>query len=242
MTEQIYIGLAAYNESRNLPILLERLRKISPQQIIIYDDGSEDDTYDYLTTQLPKHPIHLLHEPINKGLGYAIGQIIKFACNTTPEDAVLILMDADNTHDPSTIIDMLKHINNGYDVVIASRYENGAKVKGVSLFRILLSHACSTLWHLKMPIHGVKDYSSGYRAYRISTLKKALSKYGEDSFVTRNGFECQLEILAKLKGIASFTEAPINLEYDRKASPSSMKIMKAILGHLTLAAKLRNIK
>lgn len=236
VTNRAIIGLAAYNELKQLPTLLDRIAAANIEGVIIYDDGSTDGSLDYLNTVSDKYNLTVLHDSINRGFGAGIAAVVKQAAKSLSDDDILVIMDADDTHDPNIIKDMVTVINQGYDVVIASRYQQNAVVVGIPAIRQLLSYACRGFWKIVMPIKNVRDYSSAYRAYRVSVLKKALQLYGADGFVTRNGFECQLELLIKLRKIARFNEIPIILEYDRKHSPSAMRIIKVIIGHLSLAS------
>jgi dolichol-phosphate mannosyltransferase len=78
-------------------------------------------------------------------------------------------------------------IKESHDVVIASRYQPGARVIGLSLHRRFISYAGSKLMRVVCPIHGVRDYTCGYRAFRGEALSRALSVYG-DRFRRSGGF------------------------------------------------------
>ncbi len=231
----LYIGFSAYNEEKNLSSLFSRLGALNLKQIIVYNDGSTDDTFLRLQELSSQFPLAIIHSDINRGLGVGLQEIIDYASAHLPDDALLVLMDADDTHDPLCIGLMQQEVADGYDVIITSRYAKGAVVYGVPLLRILLSKACSYFWRAVLAIPNIKDYSSGYRAYRVAVLKKAWSSFGKEKFITRSGFECQIEILARLKEFSRMTEVPIHLDYRRKASPSAMRIIKTIRGHLSLA-------
>ncbi|GAH80896.1 unnamed protein product [marine sediment metagenome] len=87
-------------------------------------------------------------------------------------------MDADNTHCPGLIFRMASLIDEGNDVIIASRYINGARVLGLPKKRRFLSIAASLFLKILFPTKGVKDFTSGYRAYRAAVLRKAFDKWG----------------------------------------------------------------
>ena len=146
-------------------------------------------------------------------------------------------MDADNTHLPGLMLRMLNSIREGRDVVIASRYQAGAFIKGVPLHRRLLSWCMSLFFQCVYPIPAVRDYSCGYRAYRAAFLKTALARLGERLFSTE-GFACMVGILLKLHKLgAIFGEVPMILRYDQKSGASKMRIGNTIIR--TLAVLLR---
>ena len=58
---------------------------------------------------------------------------------TCSSEDIIITMDGDNTHSPSYVIEMVTKIKEGYDVVIASRYQPGGKEIGLSFKRKFLS-------------------------------------------------------------------------------------------------------
>ncbi|MCA9139556.1 MAG: hypothetical protein KDB00_22435, partial [Planctomycetales bacterium] len=116
----------------------------------------------------------------------------------------------------------------GCDVVIASRFESGGCAVGVPLERHLLSFGARVLFTILFPTRGVRDYTSGYRAYRASVIRQGFADHGED-FVGEKGFSCMADILLKLrKQGALFGEAPLRLRYDRKGGASKMQVFKTI--------------
>jgi dolichol-phosphate mannosyltransferase len=123
------------------------------------------------------------------------------------DDDIVITMDADETHLPGVIPRMLQMIHEGRDVVIASRYQPGACVAGVSF-----------------PTRGLRDLTCGYRAYRASLLRGAVASYG-DNFVATGGFECMVDLLLTLRSMGVvFGEAPIVLGYDVSTTPAKCRL------------------
>jgi dolichol-phosphate mannosyltransferase len=89
------------------------------------------------------------------------------------------------------------------------------------------------------PIRGVRDYSSGYRAYRWEILAEAIDVFGSNFIEQMHlGFSCTLEKLVKLHLLdAHFAEVPHFLRYDRKKSASKMATWPTTWGYLALAWK-----
>jgi dolichol-phosphate mannosyltransferase len=150
------------------------------------------------------------------------------------DDDIIVTMDSDNTHTPALIADMVRGVREGYDVVIASRFRSGARILGVPLYRRLLSRCASWAFRLAFPTRGVRDFTSGYRAYRAGLLVRAFDTYGEQ-FVAESGFACTVDILLKLRSLgARMHELPLVLRYDFKYSISKMYVMRTLSETLRL--------
>ncbi len=134
---------------------------------------------------------------------------------------------------------MVREIQEGYDVVIASRFRTGARVVGVPFGRHFLSTGARALFTVLFPTKGVRDYTSGFRAYRGSVMKQAFATYG-DKFVGEAGFSCMCDILLKLrKQGALFHEVPLVLRYDQKGGVTKMQVMRTIWRTLALLCRRR---
>jgi dolichol-phosphate mannosyltransferase len=225
--------LPAYNEEKALPLLLDGFQKLCEQyklryKVIVVDDGSKDSTASIAEKYARKMPLELLRHGINKGLGAAMRTGLSYiAQNSSPSD-IVVAMDADNTHNPENLLKMLTKIEQGADIVIASRYETGGNEVGLSFQRKILSYGASYLLDRFFRIEGAKDYTCGYRMYRTSLIKDGFKFYGE-KFITENSFVCMAEILIKLGYLsAKITEVPLVLRYDLKKGVSKMKKLRTI--------------
>ncbi len=230
---RVLVTLPAYNEEVSLPELLERIGESFadshlPYEVVIVNDGSKDATAQIVEQYALQMPIHLVNHPVNKGLGITIRDGLREAVERAEERDIIVTMDADNTHPPGLIPRMVQMVHEGCDVVIASRFENGGTVTGVPANRHLLSFGARVLFTVMFPTRGVRDYTSGYRAYRVSVIRDAFEKYGDD-FVGETGFSCMADILLKLrKQGCVFGEAPLRLRYDLKGGESKMQVFKTI--------------
>ena len=242
----IVIGLPAYNEEKNIGKLLDKIINLKETlsdslYVLIVNDGSTDDTEAILKEYAANYEyISYLNHKSNLGLGYAVNSLINFAVNNYTDADILITLDADNTHNPKLITKMVKSIRqNKLDIVIASRFLKGSKELGLSVIRKLCSRGAMLFCYLAFYIRNVRDYSCGYRAYRIGFLRRLLEQYDGKAVSTR-GFECMVELLAKagLAGVKA-GEVPLVLEYNLKEGESKMKIMKTIKGYIKLAIKIR---
>jgi len=245
----ILIVLPAFNEAEALPRLLTRIADTSrahfshtPLRVIIADDGSTDGTADAARTTAATQALtcEIITHTVNRGLGEAIktGLTGALARSTSPDD-IVVTMDSDDTHLPGLMPRLVQMIEEGSDLVIASRYQNGARMVGIPPFRQVLSTGLSLLFRVVYPIPGARDYSCGYRAYRASSLRAAAERFGDALFVER-GFACMVDLLIKhhLVG-ATVNEAPMILRYDRKPGATKMPVRRTIVQTFRLLARRR---
>nr|WP_044302544.1 glycosyltransferase [Rhodopirellula sallentina] len=230
---KVILALPAYNEQEALPELLERVGEAFadsglPYEVVIVDDGSKDDTAKIASQMSFQMPVHLVKHDVNQGLGVTIRDGLKEAVDRAGERDIIITMDADNTHPPGLINRMVQSVHEGCDCVIASRFQNGARVVGVPIERHFLSIGARALFTLLFPTRGVRDYTSGYRAYRASAIRDGFAKYGDD-FVGETGFSCMADVLLKLRKMGCvFGEVPLRLRYDQKGGASKMQVFRTI--------------
>jgi dolichol-phosphate mannosyltransferase len=224
----VTVVLPAYNEAATIGSLLGQIFMTLEDEdiqysVIVVDDGSTDHTAEVVNALANTH-VEIVRHEVNQGLGGAIRTGLLRAVERAPERAVIVTMDADSTHNPGLIVRMIRALNEGFDVVIASRFTPGARVVGVPLVRRLLSTGASILFRLRFPIKGVRDYTSGYRAYQASVLAKAFADYGQ-SLIRASGFSSMVELLLRLRSCGVLmTEMPILLRYDQKGGFSKMRV------------------
>lgn len=245
---EVLIVLPAYNEAENIGELLDQIREhlsFESQlkyRIFIVDDGSSDDTYAIALEKSKIMPITILQHKVNQGLGATIRDGLYEAVNYSSPKDIVVTMDADATHNPGLIVRLTRMISEGYDVVIASRFQPGARVIGLVWHRRMLSIFASIIFRIMYPIRGVKDYTCGYRAMRADVLKQAMDGYGE-KFVDEDGFQSLVDILLKLRSKKlMFGETPFILRYDMKKGLSKMNVGRTIRKTLALLVKRKFVK
>ncbi|HEY1310401.1 MAG TPA: glycosyltransferase family 2 protein [Pseudolabrys sp.] len=240
----LYLGLPAYNEEIALPRLLTRIEGLADSSklaitVVVYNDGSTDRTATIASQWPQRVPLVLLDGMVNKGLGAGLRALIDYAVTTSAADDVLIIMDCDDTHDPAQIPQMLVAMANGADLVIASRFQSGATVRGVPLLRRLTALGAVILFKLVHPVRNVWDYTCGYRAYRIGLLKNAAARF-PGGLVEEAGFACMVEVLLKLNASgAHCAEVPLHLRYDLKPTASKMAVSSNMRRLLALLVRWR---
>ena len=145
---------------------------------------------------------------INFGImGYvALGGLAAVLVSVPP------VREADNTSDLSVLSEMINKLNMGYDLVLASCYLEGGGVEGTAVHRKLLSFCANLLLRITTPLKDIHTFSSFYRVYRASLIKKACEIYG-DTLIQEKGFSCMVELLLKLAKLRiKIAEVPMILK------------------------------
>ncbi|MEK7591225.1 MAG: glycosyltransferase [Patescibacteria group bacterium] len=178
MPSLVSIVLPTYNEAGNIVLLIEALdRDIpSPKEIIVVDDNSPDGTSERVRELIGKKFIpglRLETRMIDRGLLKSIRRGIELA-----EGDIICWMDCDFSHPPETMAELVKQVQQGAGVAIASRYIHGGSYKrGLGWFgadesalAVLLSRLINWFIHIALD-RRLHDYTSGFIAIRRSLLK-----------------------------------------------------------------------
>jgi dolichol-phosphate mannosyltransferase len=191
--------LPAYHEERNLPPLLADFREMfaawpgAPAwSLLVVDDGSKDGTA-AAARSVPGVPLTVITHAVNQGLGAAMRTGITYALEHGSDDDLLVTMDADHTHPPELVPSMVALADAGSDFVIASRYQPGAEIHGLVWWRRWLSDAASLVFRAVFPC-GARDYTCGFRCYRIGLLRWGQARYGRH-FLNQRGFSVMVDLL-----------------------------------------------
>ncbi len=217
------VVIPTYNEAENIQILIERVFRVFHEhildgEIIIVDDNSPDETWQ-VASQLKSTFINLevLRRLNKRGLSSAVLDGIKLA-----RGYIIGVMDADLSHPPEKIPELVKPIMSGEsDLIIGSRYVKGGNIENWPLSRRasskLATLAARGLTHIKDPM-------SGFFFFRKEVL--------DGVELSPRGFKIGLEILVKGK-YNKVTEVPIIFS-DRKygASKLSGSVILDCFSHL----------
>lgn len=212
----VAVVLPTYNEAENIDRLLRELRSIVPEaRLLVVDDASPDGTgrlAEACAAELGS--IDVVHRAVKDGLGNAY----RFAFERVIGEGfdVVVTMDSDFSHDPEVIPRMLDAIESGSDVVVGSRYVPGGGTRDWPLHRRLLSRWGNvyTGWILGV---GVRDCTSGFRAYRASALAAI---HPETTRADGYAFLTELMVRSVRQG-ARVVEVPI-VFVDRRYGTSKM--------------------
>lgn len=223
---KLAIIIPTYNEKENLPSLIEEIigevKKIAEKFfIIIMDDASPDGTGQIAEELNKKHGnITVVHRQTKLGLGSAYREGFRLALDRFDPDFI-VQMDADYSHDPKEIPQMLQKIQ-GYDFAVASRHMVGSAVVGWSAYRKIL-HATAGAFASICGRIKISDPTSGFRIFKKNTLNSI-----DFSKIKSNGFAFQIEILCLLKrmGFKRF-EFPTRF-VNRKKGKSKMNVNETV--------------
>jgi dolichol-phosphate mannosyltransferase len=239
----VILVLPAFNEGEAIGPLLTRVREFVRRKnvdlrVIVVDDGSKDDTA-ARAAAFQGLPVQVIPHGINRGLSAAMRTGLRAASAQCAPDDVIVTMDADDTHIPALMGQMLERIAEGYNLVIASRYREDSRMLGLSRWRAFLSRMAGLLFRFTFPIEGVRDYTCGYRAYEAWLLQEAFVRWG-DEFIDQPGFSCMVDILLKISKLKPVVvEVPLLLRYDRKPGLSKMNVRRTITQTLALMVRRR---
>jgi len=229
---RILVIIPTYNESENISSLISEIFKYVPNaHILVIDDNSPDRTYE-IVENLSKNDnrIHLIKREKKLGLGSAYVEGFKYAIKNNYD--VVIEMDADFSHQPSDLLKLLEKINEGYDLVIGSRYISGVNVINWPMKRLLLSYFANFYARFITGVP-IKDLTAGFKAIKVNALKSI----NLDN-IKSNGYAFQIEIKFKIynKGF-KVIEVPI-VFYERRSGNSKMS-KKIIFEAMIMVWRLR---
>jgi len=221
--ERALVIIPTYNEKENVRSVVELVLSQAPNiDVLIVDDNSPDGTPAIVSEMAKADPrINLMSRPGKMGLGTAY--IAGFKWGLPRGYAYLIEMDADFSHDPREIPNMLKAIQTA-DLVLGSRYIDGVRVVNWPLSRLFLSKGASYYVRIITGLP-VCDPTGGFKCFRRCVLETI-----ELNKVRSNGYTFQIEMSYKawLEGFR-VREIPITFA-DRYAGKSKMS------GHIVLEA------
>jgi dolichol-phosphate mannosyltransferase len=170
-TGRVLVIIPTYNERESLPLIVRRVRDSVPEaHVLVADDASPDGTgtlADDLATA--DHHLHVLHRPGKQGLGAAY--LHGFSWGLDQGYDILVEMDADGSHRPEQLPDLLARIADGADLAMGSRWVPGGKVVNWPWHRQALSRGGSLYTRILLGIP-LRDATGGYRAFRRTTLNK----------------------------------------------------------------------
>ena len=218
--KNIWLFLPCHNEEGNLDGLVKAIlsQQIPNLNIAIIDDNSTDktgETADKLKIQFaPK--VAVLHRQPPRGRALA-GKDAFLFCLKKGAD-VVIEMDADFSHNPKYLPQMLEELSSkDVDVVLGSRFLVGGSDADRSPFRTLISRASGIIFRL---ILGIKltDMGSGFKAYK----RQALLSIDPANLFSRKGLAISMESIFRiLKNGFKVKEIPIIFK-DRRAGVSKL--------------------
>ncbi len=221
-----------YNERENIEPLIERLLELPIDlHVIVVDDNSPDGTGDIADRLAIKNPgrVDVVHREGKLGLGTAY--IAGFYHAIAQQRDLVVTMDADFSHPPENIPVMIDKIQEGYDLVIGSRYVPGGKAVECTLPRKMLSWGANAFARLALGL-SAHDTTAGFRCYRREVLESV-----DLENIFSNGYSFLVEMLYKVQRQGwKVGEVPI-VFHNRQQGVSKIsrnEVMKAMVTVLRL--------
>lgn len=164
----VSIVMPARNEAAVIGEVVASAKRACPQaEILVVDDGSDDDTGRLAAEAGAK----VLRHPVSLGNGAAI----KAGARAATGD-VLVLMDADGQHDPGDIARLLQRLDDGFDMAVGARDSGSHANLGRRLANGVYNRFAS-----RISGHDIADLTSGFRAAKIELFRRFL-------YLLPNGF------------------------------------------------------
>ena len=172
MKTKSLIIIPTYNEKENVERMIDTVISLVKEfHVLFVDDNSPDGTADLIEKAIKKNPGRVFIEKRAGKLGLGTAYIHGFKWSMEKDYDFVFEMDCDFSHNPEDLLRLHKELEQGYDLVIGSRYCRGGKVKNWPLKRILMSYFASVYVRLILLI-SIKDTTAGFKGYRLEVLKK----------------------------------------------------------------------
>jgi dolichol-phosphate mannosyltransferase len=223
MKETISLIIPTYNEKDNIAPLVERIHKALSgynYEIVLVDDNSKDGTIEIARGLASKYPVKVLVRQGEKGLATAVVHGLKSASGK-----IIGVMDADLQHPPEVLPQLIKAVDGGADMAVASRYVPGGGCPNWGLTRKIISKVALTISHLLLPAtRKVKDPLTGFFMFRRDNVNADKLK--------PTGWKISLEIML-MGDFRHIVEVPFIFE-ERSAGQSKLNSKQQIeyLKHL----------
>jgi len=210
------IVVPTYNERDNVEEVVTRFLAAAPEaELLFVDDNSPDGTGELLDQLAAGDPrVHVLHRAGKLGLGTAY--LDGFRWGLARGFEYLLEMDADFSHDPQYLPELLRLAREGADVVIGSRYVEGGGTENWGVGRKLISRGGSFYARTVLGVK-VRDVTAGFICWR----RRALETIDLDA-IRSNGYSFQIEMKYRaIRAGLTVVETPI-IFVDRRVGKSKM--------------------
>lgn len=225
---RLRFALPVYNEGvaarRGVVELARAARELAREfRIWVYDDGSNDGLggLPALAPELPELTIH--HRTLNGG----VGEFFRWCFDAPIADAedrdVLAILEGDATSDLAVLPALIRAIDGGADVAVASRYVPGGAISGFPLRKRVVSRVTNALLR-RLYSSRVRDWTMFYRAYRVGALRELARSL--PAGLATGGFTTNAEILVALaRRGARIEEVAQHYRYGAKTGSSKLRVL-----------------
>jgi len=209
------VVIPTYNERENIAELIQRILEMSRFRVLVVDDNSPDGTAGIVADMAAHEPrVGLLLRPEKRGLGSAY--VAGFRRALAEGAAYICEMDADFSHDPAYLPQLLAAAETRYDLALGSRYVPGGGTTDWGIVRQMISRG-GNLYARAILGLPVMDATGGFRCYR----RRVLETINLDD-IQSNGYAFQIELVYRtLRAGFRIGELPIIFP-DRRVGRSKM--------------------
>ncbi len=208
--------IPTYNERDVLqPIVSAALAALPDAHVLIVDDSSPDGTGELADALVADDErVFVIHRPRKLGLGTAYLAGFRYAL--AHDYAVVFEMDADFSHDPRALPELLSALDQGADLALGSRYVRGGRTENWGLMRRLISRGGNVYARAVLGI-ATDDLTSGFKCFR----REVLDAIDLDA-ISSEGYAFQIEMTYRaLQKSFEVAEVPITF-VDRREGKSKM--------------------
>lgn len=198
VTPDLSVVIPAWNEANRITTTLEKLdaylraRSLSGE-VLVVDDGSKDNTREVVEEAKKRFPyIHLVTYGADRTENHGKGYAVKFGM-LKATGKIVLFADADGSTPFESFDKMRPFFEQGYDVVIGSRYIKGSNIRVPQPFmRRVLSRVANKLIQA-MILWGIKDTQCGFKAFTNKAAQEIFSKVT----INRWAFDMEALVIAK---------------------------------------------
>lgn len=211
---RVAVVIPTYDEKENIvgivtEILLQQKHlSLFEIHVVIADSSSKDGTEELARKLTEKYEkVNLISIP-ERGIGLGLYHGIRYGIEEIKGE-VIIEMDADFQHNPEDIPKFLKKIEQGYNLVIGSRFIQGS-INKMPLYRKILSICANQLIRTVLGLRKVTEMTTSYRAFKkelFLNIKKGSVPWHEKSFIAVPIF-----LIRMIENGAKVTEVPITMD------------------------------
>ncbi len=228
--------IPTYNEKENLELIVSGIFSLNlpDLSILVVDDASPDGTGDIADGLAGRYPgkLHVLHRAGKLGLGTAYLEGFRFALARGFEAACE--MDADGSHDPEALRQLVAAVAGGADLAIGSRRVSGGRISGWGPHRHLMSWGAMTLSRLALGLK-TRDVTAGFRCYGARAVEALLRLP-----IASNGYAFQEETLYYCEKLG-FRIVEIPVVFKDRVRGGSKLSKREIIAFFTTISRLRRV-